>query len=146
MRNILIMAAVLVLAFALAETIPATRAEAGRIGIAAVFCLTAIGHFAKPDEMMQMLPEVIPARRTLVLLSGLFEAGLAGGFLFQATARLTASVAVLFLIAVLPLNIYSALNRVKFGGHSAGPKYLLARVPLQGFLIGWIWWFCLRGN
>jgi len=41
------------------------------------------------------------------------------------------------LLALLPANIYSALHRVDFGGHGAGPAYLLVRVPFQLFAIWW---------
>jgi hypothetical protein len=39
----------------------------------------------------------------------------------------------LMLLCLLPANIYSAINRVDFGGHGAGPIYLL--VPFQLFVI-----------
>jgi hypothetical protein len=34
----------------------------GRIGICAVFLFAAIGHFFKTEQMMQMLPSIVPAR------------------------------------------------------------------------------------
>lgn len=37
----------------------------------------------------------------------------------------------IFLLLVLPSNIYAAWQRVDFGGHAAGPVYLLVRIPLQ---------------
>ena len=44
---------------------------------------------------------------------------------------------ILMMLAVLPANIYSAFNRVEFGGHEYGPIYLLVRVPFQLFVITW---------
>jgi uncharacterized membrane protein len=41
------------------------------------------------------------------------------------------------LLGLLPANIYSAFHRVDFGGHGAGPAYLLVRVPFQIFAIWW---------
>jgi hypothetical protein len=35
----------------------------GRIGIFAVLLFAAIGHFVKTEQMIQMLPSFIPARR-----------------------------------------------------------------------------------
>jgi uncharacterized membrane protein len=49
-----------------------------------------------------------------------------------------------FLFFAAPLNIYAAYRRVNFGGHASGPGYLFIRLPLQIFLIVWIWWFALR--
>jgi uncharacterized membrane protein len=42
----------------------------------------------------------------------------------------------IFLLLILPSNVYAAFQRVDFRGHGAGPIYLLVRVPLQFFLIG----------
>jgi uncharacterized membrane protein len=102
------------------------------------------GHFAKPNEMVEMLPTWAPFRKLVILLSGLLELAFAIGILIPATSRLTAIVAIAFLFLATPLNVYSANRRVNFGGHSAGPAYLLVRLPLQIFLIAWIWWFALR--
>ena len=49
-----------------------------------------------------------------------------------------------FLIAVLPSNIYAALNSVDFGGNINGPRYLLFRIPLQLFLLWWVWFMAVR--
>jgi 6-phosphogluconate dehydrogenase (decarboxylating) len=39
-----------------------------------------------------------------------------------------------------------AVRRIEFGGHSAGPRYLFVRAPLQLTLILWTYWFVLRGG
>jgi hypothetical protein len=41
------------------------------------------------------------------------------------------------LVGILLAHIYSAINRVEFGGHGAGPAYLLVRIPFQLFVIWW---------
>lgn len=54
-------------------------------------------------------------------------------------AKLTGACLVAMLVAVLPSNIYSAFAHVPFGGHDAGPVYLLVRIPFQILLIGWVY-------
>ena len=49
--------------------------------------------------------------------------------------RLTGLCLILMLVCLLPANLYSAVNRVDFGGHGAGPAYLLVRVPFQLLVI-----------
>jgi hypothetical protein len=49
-----------------------------------------------------------------------------------------------FLVLATPLNIYSAIHRVRFGGHSSGPWYLAIRLPLQMLLFVWTYCFTLR--
>jgi uncharacterized membrane protein len=144
-RNIILILLVLGLSYAVARLLSGNADLAGKISIAALFCFTALGHFAKPNEMVAMLPPWwAPFRKPIVLLSGLLELAFAIGILIPATSRLTAIVAVAFLFLATPLNVYSAYRRITFGGHSAGPAYLLVRLPLQIFLIAWIWWFALR--
>jgi uncharacterized membrane protein len=61
------------------------------------------------------------------------------GLLIPATSRLTSWCLIAFFVAVLPANVYGALNRVGVGEH--GPAYLWFRVPLQVLFIGWVWYF-----
>ena len=44
---------------------------------------------------------------------------------------------IVMLMGLLPANIYSAIYRVEFGGHAAGPAYLLIRVPFQLLVMWW---------
>jgi uncharacterized membrane protein len=139
-RNIILILLVVGLSYAVARLTSGNADFAGKISIAALFGFTALGHFAKPNEIVEMLPPWVPCRKLIVLLSGFLELAFAIGILIPAASRLTAIVAIVFLFLAAPLNVYSAYRRVNFGGHSAGPAYLLVRLPLQIFLIAWIWW------
>jgi len=119
---------------------------AGRLGLALVFAFAALGHFVKTDAMAEMLPPSVPQRRTVIWISGIFEAALAVSVLAWPKSFLVGLTIIGFLIAVFPSNIYAAIRRVDFGGHAAGPRYLLARAPLQLLLILWTYWFVLRGG
>src|ERR1700737_1050429 len=68
MKNVVIIACLLFGAFLVAVLCGADRALSGRVGISAVFFFTALGHFAKPEEMMHMLPAGVPQRRLVILL------------------------------------------------------------------------------
>ena len=146
MKNIATILGLLFGGFALACLSGAGYTKAGQVGIAAVFAFTALGHFVKQDEMLAMLPPFLPARRALVILSGGLELLFAAGVLLSAFTKVTGVVICCFLIIVTPLNIYSALRRVNFGGHAAGPKYLLVRLPLQVLLLVWTYWFAVRSR
>ena len=111
--------------------------------IAAVFLFTAIGHFLKTDAMVPMLPAFVPARRTLIYISGAVEVLIAIAFVVFPAPYVGWAV-VLYLIAIFPSNVYAAVQRIPFGGHSIGPRYLLVRFPLQLVLIVWTYWFCVR--
>jgi uncharacterized membrane protein len=113
---------------------PAKRA---RVGLSLFFIFTAIGHFIRTEQMAAMLPSSVPYRTELIYFTGVLELLGAIGVWIPGLTRLTGLLLILMLIGILPSNIYSAINRVDFGGHGAGPAYLLVRIPFQLFVIWW---------
>ncbi|MET0645399.1 MAG: DoxX family protein [Pyrinomonadaceae bacterium] len=113
---------------------PAARA---RVGLTLFFLFAGVGHFIKTEEMAAMLPPGVPFRVEAVYVTGVLELLGAVGVWVPGLTRLTGLCLILLLVCVLPANIYAALNRVDFGGHGAGPAYLLVRVPFQLFVIWW---------
>ena len=87
--------------------------------------------------MASMLPVSVPFRIELIYLTGIFELLGAIGVWIPRLTRLTGFLLILLLVGVLPANVYSAINRVEFGGHEGGPTYLLVRVPFQILVIWW---------
>ena len=116
------------------QTAPVTRA---RVGLSLFFIFTSIGHFIRTEGMASMLPPFVPYRIELIYLTGVLELLGAIGVWIPRLTRLTGFLLILMLIGLLPANVYSAINRVDFGGHGAGPVYLLVRVPFQLFVIWW---------
>lgn len=108
-----------------------------RVGLSLFFMFTAIPHFFSTEQMAAMIPSPIPYRIELIYLTGVLELLGAIGIWIPRLERLTGFLLILMLIGLLPANIYSAINRVEFGGHSTGPAYLLVRVPFQLFVIWW---------
>jgi len=116
------------------RTAPATRA---RVGLTLFFLFTSLGHFIRTEEMTAMAPPPIPYRVEIIYLTGVLELLGAIGVWIPRLTRLTGLCLILMLIGLLPANIYSAINRVDFGGHGSGPAYLLLRIPFQFFVIWW---------
>lgn len=112
----------------------ATRA---RVGLSLFFIVTALAHFTGTRAMAEMIPRSIPYRIELIYLTGVFELLGAAGVWIPRLTRLTGLLLIVMLIGLLPANIYAAINRVDYGGHAAGPGYLLLRVPFQLFVIWW---------
>ncbi len=108
-----------------------------RVGLSLFFIFTSIGHFIRTEEMAAMLPPSVPYRTGLIYLTGLLELLGAVGIWIPRLVRATGLLLILMLIGLLPANVYSAINRVDFGGHSVGPAYLIVRVPFQIFVIWW---------
>ena len=108
-----------------------------RAGLSLFFVFTAVGHFIMTKEMSAMVPPAIPYRVELIYFTGALEFMGAVGVWVPGLIRLTGVCLILMLVGILPANIYSAFNHVEFGGHTAGPAYLLIRVPFQLFVIWW---------
>lgn len=87
--------------------------------------------------MAEMLPPSVPYRIEIIYITGILEFLGAVGVWIPPLTKLTGFLLIVMLIGLVPANIYSALNRVEFGGHSAGPVYLLIRIPFQLFAIWW---------
>ena len=145
MKQIAIIAGLLIVPSLVALALGSDVDSAGRLGIALVFAFAALGHLVKPDAMGEMIPPSVPQRRALIQVSGVFELVLTILVLAWPKSRLVGLMIIGFLIAVFPSNVYAAVRRVDFGGHSAGPRYLLVRAPLQVLLVFWTYWFVLRG-
>jgi uncharacterized membrane protein len=116
----------------------------GRISLALLFLFTGLGHFVNPDPMVAMLPPWVPARLTIIYITGLLEWTGAIGLIVPGYARLAGMGLLAFLAAVFPANVFAAMNYVEMGGHEAGPAYLLARGPFQLALMWWTYHFALR--
>ena len=113
--------------------------ENARLATATAFILIGISHFLMPEKYLEMMPSFLPAPVFLIYLSGLFEI-LGGIGLILSPTRVWAAGLMLLLLAVLPANIYVALNNVQLGGFMNYSFYQWVRVPMQFVLIGWIWW------
>ncbi|HSK63780.1 MAG TPA: DoxX family protein [Pyrinomonadaceae bacterium] len=108
-----------------------------RVGLSLFFAFSALGHFVRTRGMSEMIPPSIPYRIEIIYITGVLELLGAIGVWIPRLTRLTGLLLIVMLVGLLPANIYSAINRVEFGGHAAGPAYLLVRVPFQLFVIWW---------
>ena len=116
----------------------------GRMGLCLVFLFAALGHFFKTDSMISMLPPFVPARRAVIYISGVLEILFAIAVVSLPNPSYVGWMIALYLIAIFPSNVYAAIHRIPFGGHSMGLPYLFARFPLQLLLVLWTYWFCVN--
>jgi uncharacterized membrane protein len=144
LKQLAIICALLLVPWSVVTALDGDTRWAGRFGLALVFAFTALGHFVKTDAMTEMLPPSIKGRRALILASGILELLIAMLLLALPKSRFLGLSIIGFLIAIFPANVYAAVRRISFGGHSAGPTYLLIRAPVQLLLIVWTYWFVVR--
>jgi uncharacterized membrane protein len=121
---------------------------AANIALAVMLLFTAFGHFVYREGMILMIPEFIPAKREMVLLTGIWEICFAAGLCVTQTRYTVSFLLILFLLFVLPANINAALKNVDYRSASyegSGIEYLWLRIPVQFFLIFWVVYFNLLG-
>jgi uncharacterized membrane protein len=112
---------------------------ATRVGLAVMFCFTAIAHFnAMRHDLARMLPSWVPNPEAVILLTGVCEVAGALGLLWPRTRRIAAIALVIFLIAVFPANVHAAREGVLLRGQPATP--LIPRTLMQLLFIGLTWW------
>jgi uncharacterized membrane protein len=106
--------------------------------LAISFLVSGTAHFLTTESFVKIVPPALPAPRTLVYVSGVFELLGAIGLLIPATRTAAAYGLIALLVAVFPANIYMAFAAEKFKAFA--PAWALwARLPLQFVLIWWAW-------
>jgi uncharacterized membrane protein len=105
------------------------------MAVAMVFA--GVSHVVRPDPFVQHLPDWMPAREALVLITGIVEV-LLGAALVRPRAhrRLAGRALAAYLVAVFPANVYVAVADVDVDGQPGG-AYGWIRLPLQALFIAW---------
>jgi uncharacterized membrane protein len=100
-----------------------------------------VNHFIAPDAYVGMMPSALPAPLMLVYVSGIAEVLGGVGLILPTTRKLAAWGLIALYVAVFPANLNMAINHLPLGTHEVPTWALWARLPLQGVLIAWAWWF-----
>lgn len=121
-----------------------TNRRKGQIAMGVMLICTGIAHFTNSADMAAMLPPGVPYRMPVVYLTGIIELAFAAGFVADKFMRTISLLYIIFLVLVLPANIYGALHDANVGGEHINARYLWFRIPLQLFFIVWTWYFGLK--
>lgn len=101
-----------------------------RIALAAMFLLTSSAHWGKRrDDLIRMVPAVLPRPDLLVTITGICEILGAVGLLISRVAPVAALALTLLLIVLFPANVRAARQAITVGGRPATP--LPARAVIQ---------------
>lgn len=110
--------------------------------MSAFYVFGGVLHLARPDFYLPMMPPYLPWHLGLVYLSGMAEVVLGMGVPIPRSRTLAAWGIILLLIAVFPANVHIALHNVPvFGAPEGAGMWNWVRLPLQGVLIAWAWWY-----
>ena len=109
-----------------------------------LYVVAGVLHFVAPELYVQIIPPFLPAPLALVYLSGVAEIVVGVGVLVPRTRRYAAWATIAMLIAIFPANVYMATSMVVvdgIGGSNPSPLIRWGRLPLQGVLILWAYWY-----
>lgn len=124
----------------------ATWPSAAAHALAIMLFMTATAHFvpggvtAMPahDDLVAMVPPLVPFPSLVVHLTGVLEILGALGLIITRTRRAAGYCLALLFVVLLPGNIYAATAEVPFAGEQASP--LWQRIPEQVLYIGAALW------
>lgn len=110
--------------------------------MAIAYALAGVNHFVRPEDYLPMMPPYVPLHREMVWLSGVAEVALGVAVLIPRLRRWAAWGIIALLVAVFPANVHIALYDVPVFGAEQGAGWLnWLRLPIQGLLIAWAWWY-----
>lgn len=94
-----------------------------RVGLALMFVVTGVAHFAPAyrTDMIAMVPPALPRPDLLVTVTGVLELVGAVGLLLPATARWAAAGLALLMLAMFPANVSAVRRGLTLGGRPATP-------------------------
>ena len=108
------------------------------------YVVAGVLHFVVPELYVQIIPPILPAPLALVYLSGVAEIAVGIGVLMPRTRRYAAWATIALLVVIFPANVYMATSGVIVKGIGGGDPSAAARwgrLPLQGVLILWAYWY-----
>ena len=107
-----------------------------------LFIAAGANHFLNPGFYIRMMPAYLPWHSELVAISGVAEIALGALLLVPRFKVLAAWGLIALLIAVFPANLNMALHAEQFS--TVSPVALWIRLPIQGLLIVWAYWYTRR--
>ena len=96
------------------------------------------GHLVHPQAVVELIPPFFPFRTFDSYASGVVELAFAA-LLWTRYARPTAWVIIVYLVLVLPFNIYGWTIASNAPSYANAPYYLWLRVPMQAVFIAFAW-------
>lgn len=116
-----------------------TWQDSARYAFTGMFLFTGITHFTKMrKDYIQMVPEILPAAKQLVYITGFCQLLGAIAILLPGLKSPAGWGLILLLIAMTPANIYASQKQISFRGHT--PTSLWLRIPIQLIWIGILVW------
>lgn len=120
--------------------------EVLRVVLAVSIIVAGVLHFLVSQPFVKIVPDFLPAPLALVYMSGIIEIILGIALLIPPVSQYAAWGLILLFIAVFPANINMAVNHIHIDGVPDGMWFQAIRLPFQGVLIAWAYWYTKPDN
>jgi uncharacterized membrane protein len=111
--------------------------------VVGLFLVSGTIHLLRPSVFTPIVPDLLPAHRLLVYVSGIAELACAAGLVWRRTRWLAGFASAVLLVAVFPANVTMAVDAWRsWQGEGHSGLYVtgtLLRLPLQVPLVWWAW-------
>ncbi|MHB1050086.1 MAG: DoxX family protein [Bacteroidota bacterium] len=108
------------------------------------FVVAGALHFVIPDFYLAMMPQFIPMKEPLIILTGLAEIALGIGLQIAVVRRYSGILLIALLIGIFPANIYVAVAQPALPDLTYDPASMWWRLLLQPLFIIWVWWVSVK--
>ena len=118
---------------------------AGYMAMAFFYCVAGVNHFLHPQMYVTIIPPYLPWPPLLVYVTGLAEilggvgVVIPDGLVLARTRAAACWGIVVMLVLFLQVHIYMCLYPERFPGIPGWALWV--RLPLQGLLIAWAWYY-----
>ena len=127
--------------------IPFRWANAYKLSLSVLFGFIGIwGHLINPEGVTQLIPPFVPFPLFMSYISGILEIAFVIGMWWPRYESLTGKVMMIYLLLVIPFNIYGWTIPGNSPSFESDPYYLWGRVPLQAVFIAFAYYGTRRGD
>ncbi|MEX0705625.1 MAG: hypothetical protein WD041_03315 [Nitriliruptoraceae bacterium] len=121
-------------------TDPGIVRDVARVGLGTFLVAAGVAHLAVPEEFLGQVPEWLPARRPIVLVSGVVEITLGTALAVWRRKRVPLGWAVAgLLVGVFPGNIHQTVAGTDAFGLTTDTARIV-RLVFQPALVAWALW------
>jgi len=122
---------------------PATALRRTKTGsryvLGVLFILAGANHLRNPALYVAIMPPYLPWHLALVYISGAAQITLGALLLWRRWSAVAAWGLIALLAVIFPANLHMALHPERY--RSVPEVALWLRLPLQGVLMLWAWWY-----
>ncbi|AWM14675.1 DoxX family protein [Flavobacterium sediminis] len=111
--------------------------------LVAFYLFMGLMHFIQPEQYFAMMPSWLPAKKILIIFSGIVEIVLA----ILLIPIKTRAIAAKFIIAMLIVFLFAIHIPESIGYYNTGNEKFVAsivRLPIQFLFIAWAWMFAKK--